>query len=695
MLTGKKILLGVTGSIAAYKAALLTRLFVKAGAEVKVLMTRSAHEFITPLTLSTLSKNPVLTEFVKDQSGQWNNHVELGLWANVMIIAPASANTVAKMANGLCDNLLLATYLSCRSQVFLAPAMDLDMLQHPSTQGNLKKLQSFGNHIIDPGFGELASGLTGSGRMAEPEEIFHALDRFFSESDTLKGKKVLVTAGPTHEAIDPVRFIGNHSSGKMGFAIAEALASKGATVNLVTGPTQQRASHPGIAVKSVMSAEEMYNACAALFPTSDITVLSAAVADYKPAVKAEQKIKKKDEEMTIMLTKTHDIAASLGKMKHNGQIIVGFALETEQEQVNALKKLESKNFDLIVLNSLNDKGAGFGHDTNKITIIDRQQKAKTFELKSKKEVANDIVNAILEKFMRNVISIFFILISFSISGQELKCSVSVNASAIQTTDQGIFKDMKTAIEQFMNTRKWTNDSYKAHEKIACNFLITITRMPAIGSFAASVQVQSARPVYNSNYNSMVFNFADRDWEFEYIESLPLEYNDNTFTTNLTSMLAYYAYTIIGLDYDTFSELGGTPYFQRALNVVNNAQQTSAPGWQSLGSNRNRYWLTENLNNSQLVDLRKTLYSYHRLGLDTFDKDPDASRTVILKGLKDIKKVRDINPNAILVISFFDAKGKELSNIFSEGNIQVRREAYDIVTAIDPSNRTTYEKIIGN
>jgi phosphopantothenoylcysteine decarboxylase/phosphopantothenate--cysteine ligase len=397
MLTGKKILLGVTGSIAAYKAAMLTRLFVKAGAEVKILMTRAAHEFITPLTLSTLSKNPALTEFVKDQSGQWNNHVDLGLWADVMIIAPASANTVAKMANGLCDNLLLAAYLSCRSQVFLAPAMDLDMLQHPSTQENLKKLQGFGNHILDPGFGELASGLIGTGRMAEPEEIFQAIDRFFSESDALKGKKVLVTAGPTHEAIDPVRFIGNHSSGKMGFAIAEALASKGAAVNLITGPTQQRALHPGIEVTSVMSAEEMYNACAVLFPTSDITVLSAAVADYKPAVKAEQKIKKKDEEMTITLTKTHDIAASLGKMKHNGQIIVGFALETEQEQANALKKLESKNFDLIVLNSLNDKGAGFGHDTNKITIIDRQQKAKTFDLKSKKEVANDIVEAIIEK----------------------------------------------------------------------------------------------------------------------------------------------------------------------------------------------------------------------------------------------------------------------------------------------------------
>jgi phosphopantothenoylcysteine decarboxylase / phosphopantothenate---cysteine ligase len=397
MLTGKKIILGVSGSISAYKSAVLTRLLVKAGAEVKVVMTPAAHDFITPLTLSTLSKNPVYTDFIKDKSGQWNNHVDLGLWADAFVIAPASANTLAKMANGVCDNLLLAIYLSCRSSVFFAPAMDLDMLQHPATKANIQKLQQYGNHLIEPGFGELASGLTGLGRMAEPEEILEQLTRFFSSHSLLKGKNVLVTAGPTYEAIDPVRFIGNHSSGKMGFAIAEALADKGAHVNLVTGPTQLHTNHPDISVKAITSAEEMHQVCTSLFPTSDITVLSAAVADYKPAVKAQEKIKKKDETMTLELTKTHDIAASLGKMKHNGQIIVGFALETEQEQANALKKLESKNFDLIVLNSLNDKGAGFGHDTNKITIIDRQQQLKTFDLKSKKEVANDIVHAIIEK----------------------------------------------------------------------------------------------------------------------------------------------------------------------------------------------------------------------------------------------------------------------------------------------------------
>jgi phosphopantothenoylcysteine decarboxylase/phosphopantothenate--cysteine ligase len=395
MLKGRKILLGICGSIAAYKSAVLVRLLVKEGAEVKVVMTPSAHDFITPLTLSTLSRNPVLTAF-STESGEWNNHVELGLWADAFVIAPLSANTLSLMANGGADSLLLACYLSARCPVLVAPAMDLDMLQHPATEQNLARIKAAGCLVLDPAFGELASGLVGTGRMTEPEQIARELIVHFATRDILKGKKALVTAGPTHEAIDPVRFIGNNSTGKMGYAIAEALAARGAKVDLVSGPTSMQLNHPLVQTTRVTSADEMYEACSSIFPASDITVLSAAVADYKPAVRAPEKIKKTRDNLNLELTRTPDIAAELGKLKRNGQLIVGFALETENEVSNAQAKLNSKNFDLIVLNSLRDPGAGFGHDTNKVTIIGRNALRKEFSLKTKKEVASDIVNTIIE-----------------------------------------------------------------------------------------------------------------------------------------------------------------------------------------------------------------------------------------------------------------------------------------------------------
>ncbi len=397
MLKGKKIVLGVTGSIAAYKAAFFVRLLVKEQAEVKVIMTNAAKDFITPLTLATVAKNPVLSEFVKGQGGEWNNHVELGLWADAMIIAPASANTIGKMANGLCDNLLLATYLSARCPVFVAPAMDLDMYQHPAVLSNLKKLKTYGNHIIDAQHGELASGLVGTGRLAEPEHLVQQLNDFFDSRHSLSKKKILITAGPTYEAIDPVRFIGNHSTGKMGFAIAEEAANQGAEVILVSGPTHLQTNHPAIKEIKVASGNEMYLASKQEAATSDINILAAAVADYAPKTVANQKIKKKSDDMTLELVKTTDIAKELGKTKRNGQINVGFALETNSEIENAQNKIAAKNFDLIVLNSLNDQGAGFGHDTNKISIIDNQNKIQHFELKSKKEVAKDIIHAIVDK----------------------------------------------------------------------------------------------------------------------------------------------------------------------------------------------------------------------------------------------------------------------------------------------------------
>ena len=397
---GKKILIGVCGSIAAYKTALLIRLLVKAGAEVKVIMTPSATDFITPLTLSTLSKNPVGLNYFNTQTGEWANHVEYGLWADVFIVAPATANTLGKMANGICDNLLIASYLSAKCPVFFAPAMDLDMYIHPSTKRNIDLLKSYGNQLIEVGHGELASGLSGDGRMEEPEIIFETLRNFFLNSNSLKGKKVLVTAGPTYEAIDPVRFVGNRSSGKMGFAIADQLALRGAEVKLVSGPTSLKNNNQNIQLIVVESAEEMFTACMSDFSKMDLIVMSAAVADYKPMEIADQKIKKKSDELSINLVPTQDILKQMGVMKKGNQFLVGFALETENEVANANDKLSRKNLDLIVLNSLNDIGAGFNSDTNKITIINKAGQQQSFEMKSKNEVAKDLVNVIVESITK-------------------------------------------------------------------------------------------------------------------------------------------------------------------------------------------------------------------------------------------------------------------------------------------------------
>lgn len=395
MLRDKNIILGVCGSIAAYKSATLVRLLIKAGANVKVILTADAANFITPLTLATLSKNPVYTKYFEEETGVWSNHVELGLWADYMIIAPASANTIGKMAGGLCDNLLTAVYLSAKCPVYIAPAMDLDMWKHESTTLNIAKLQSYNNLLIAPNSGELASGLYGAGRMAEPEEIIDFLLAHLRESLPLLGLPVMVTAGPTYEPIDPVRFIGNHSSGKMGFAIAAELANLGAHVTLISGPTALQCP-ANIKRIDVMTAAEMLVACQAHFPASKITVMSAAVADYTPAHVASQKIKKAADDFSIELKKTTDILASLGQVKKPDQLLVGFALETEQEEEFAKGKLLKKNLDLIVLNSLNDPGAGFQKDTNKITIFDRNFEKQVFSTKSKAEVAKDICTVILK-----------------------------------------------------------------------------------------------------------------------------------------------------------------------------------------------------------------------------------------------------------------------------------------------------------
>ena len=397
---GKKIVLGITGSIAAYKAAILIRALIKKGAEVQVVITPAGKEFITPITLSALTSKPVISEFFAQRDGTWNSHVDLGLWADAMVIAPATASTIGKMAHGVADNMLITTYLSMKAPVFIAPAMDLDMFAHPSTQNNLNILRSYGNHIIEPASGELASHLVGKGRMEEPEKIVEVLESFFNQQQDLRGKKVLITAGPTYEKIDPVRFIGNYSSGKMGYALAEECASRGAEVILVSGPVTLKEHHPNIRRIDVESAEEMYEEARRAYTDADAGILCAAVADFTPDHTADHKIKRGKDGMTIQLKPTKDIAASLGATKKEGQVLVGFALETNDEQQYAKGKLERKNFDFIVLNSLNDKGAGFRVDTNKISIIDRQD-TTSYPLKNKSEVAKDIIDRLVQTLNKN------------------------------------------------------------------------------------------------------------------------------------------------------------------------------------------------------------------------------------------------------------------------------------------------------
>lgn len=396
-LQGKKIVLGITGSIAAYKAAVLTRGLIKKGAEVQIVITPAGKEFITPITLSALTSKPVISEFFSQRDGTWHSHVDLGLWADAMVIAPATAATIGKMAHGVADNMLVTTYLSMKAPVFVAPAMDLDMFAHPSTQHNLDILRSYGNHIIEPASGELASHLVGKGRMEEPEKIIEVLEAFFARQQDLAGRKIVITAGPTYEKIDPVRFIGNYSSGKMGYALAEACASRGAEVVLVSGPVTLQTVHPNIRRIDVESAAEMHRAAADAFKDADGGILCAAVADFTPEQVADQKIKREKDDLVLRLKPTCDIAASLGKEKRSDQLLVGFALETCDEVSHAQDKLARKNFDFIVLNSLNDKGAGFRSDTNKITIIDRTE-AVSYPLKRKQEVAEDIVDKLSSLF---------------------------------------------------------------------------------------------------------------------------------------------------------------------------------------------------------------------------------------------------------------------------------------------------------
>lgn len=692
MLKGKKIVLGVTGSIAAYKAAMLLRLLVKEGAEVQVVMTPFAKEFITPLTLSALSGRPVFSEFSNSSDGTWNSHVELGLWADAMIVAPATAATLGKMANGIADNLLVTTYLSMKAPVFIAPAMDLDMYAHPSTQRNVEILKGYGNIIIEAASGELASHLNGKGRLEEPENIVKAVKDFFFESCDLKGRKVLVTAGPTYEKIDPVRFIGNYSSGKMGFAIAGECARRGADVTLVAGPVSLATPHPSITRIDVESANEMYDVAVGAFPSCDVAILSAAVADYRPAVQANEKIKRTSADMTIGLEANKDIAATLGGMKTDAQRLVGFALETNNAEANANDKLVRKNLDFIVLNSLEDKGAGFACDTNKITIIGKESKTE-YPLKSKKEVAKDIVSHLVKLFV--VMLVMLLPVTASAEGEELNATVTLNASKVQGSNTEVFEQLESSLVEFINNRKWTANTYEEIERITCNFTFVVNSYSNDGSFDCSLMVQATRPVFGSSYLSTIFKYEDKSIKFKYQPYDRLEFIEESIDNNLTATIAFYVYMIIGMDMDTMGELGGSEWLNKALNIAQNAQNLGDTGWKMGSGNNNRYSIVDDYLNGAMEPVRRLMYRYHRLGLDTMYRNAEEGRKAITECISLLNKAYDDRPMAYFTRLFTEYKIDEIVNVYSKCTDEEKKIVVDVLSAINPSLSTELDKITRN
>ena len=679
ILNGKHIVLGVTGSIAAYKAAFLVRLLIKRGAEVQVVMTAAAKEFITPLTLSTLTRKPVVSEFFDRRDGSWNSHVDLGQWADAMLIAPCTAATLGKMASGVADNMLATTYFSMKAPVFVAPAMDLDMYSHPVTQRNIEYLTSIGNIFIEPASGELASQLVGKGRMQEPEIIVSALEDYFSKQSQLSKKKVLITAGPTYEAIDPVRFIGNWSTGKMGFALAEECAARGADVTLIAGPVNLKTVNPGIKRIDVTSAHQMYEAAIKHFPDSDAAILCAAVADFTPVETADNKIKRKGE-ITLTLKPTDDIAASLGAIKRPNQRMVGFALETNDEFSNAQDKLQRKNLDFIVLNSLRDEGAGFGYDTNKVTLIDRKGKEE-LPLQSKKDVAK----AIISKLAGLLFCLMFLIMPLRTAAQELNPTLTINTSKVQGTDKDVFRSLESAIKEFLTHQVWTDYHFTEKERIQCNFNLTVNKYDKeSGKMTCDLTVQSSRPVYGSTYNTTVFNFRDTEVEFSYTEQDRIEYSPGiTPDNNLTAILAYYSLLIIGLDFDTMSPNGGTDILRQVENIAAGAQSLGS-GWRSFDTKANRYSIINDYMNGTMSAFRQLQYKYHRQGLDDMTANADRGRATITESLGLLQQAKQAKSTSALPTLFTEIKKNELISIYSAGIDKEKKQVKDLLTQVNPS-----------
>lgn len=688
-LEGKNIVLGVTGSIAAYKAAYLVRLLIKSGAQVQVVMTQAAKEFITPLTLSTLTRKPVVSEFFSSRDGSWNSHVELGQWADAMVIAPCTASTLGKMAGGVADNMLCTTYFSMKAPVFIAPAMDLDMYRHPATQRNIETLRSFGHTIIEPTSGELASQLVGKGRMEEPENIVGVLEEFFGRSSDLSKKKVLITAGPTHERIDPVRFIGNDSTGKMGFALAAECAQRGAQVTLIAGPVSLETPHPSIERINVESAGQMYQEAMKHFPQCNAAILCAAVADFTPSVMSDTKIKRKGE-MTITLKPTQDIAASLGAIKREDQRMVGFALETDNEFDHAQDKLQRKNLDFIVLNSLRDAGAGFGYDTNKVTLIDRNG-SESLPLQSKKDVAK----AIVDKLKGLLFCLLFLLTPVMTPAQELSPSLSINTAKISGSDKDVFTSLKNELTTLLRDQKWTDFKFASNEKIKCSFNLTVNKYDkSSGQMDCELTVQSSRPVYGSTYNTTVFNFHDPDVGFTYTEQDRLEYNPASVSNNLVAVFAYYCILIIGLDFDTMSPNGGTDILRQAENIAANSQSLGS-GWRSFGTGSDRYSIITDYMNGSMSSMRQLMYQYHRRGLDDMTANPGRGRSTISESMNLLQQAYQAKTTSTVPVLFTEIKKDELKNIFSQGQEKERESVRKILDQINPSLSKDWSEISSN
>jgi phosphopantothenoylcysteine decarboxylase/phosphopantothenate--cysteine ligase len=596
------------------------------------------------------------------------------------------------MATGVADNMLITTYLSMKAPVFIAPAMDLDMYAHPTTQQNLSTLRSFGNLIIEPQTGFLASGLEGKGRMEDPEKIVDFIDDYFEEKD-LAGKHVLITAGPTYEKIDPVRFIGNYSSGKMGFALAEECARRGADVTLVTGPVSLKTKHANIHRIDIESCLQMRDAAIDAFQHADAAILCAAVADFRPAEIAEQKIKRVGENLDIHLLPNPDIAAELGGMKKDKQLLIGFALETNDEQHNAEKKLEKKNLDFIVLNSLRNNGTCFQSDENQISIISKDGK-KDYEKKKKNLVARDIINE-LKRRLLVLLLVFGFTLGTNLHAQELFAKININHQQIQGTDASVFDNLQQTLEQFVNEKQWTALQFQQNERISCTFNITVTKYDASANrFTCTALIQANRPVYNSAYTTTVYNNRDKNFDFDFAQFDQLNYNEEYIDNQLTALIAYYAYLIIGLDLDTFSPMGGTDVLVRCMNLVNNAQNLDFSGWKSFEDSRNRFAIINDYLDEAMKPFRQLQYDYYRTGLDEMAQNAERGRANITTALESgLKQAHQDKPLSLLPQIWTDYKKDELANIYKgKGTQKEKEKVYDILFGLNASQSNSWNKI---